>query len=209
MTRQELLRWIGVYMLIASINFHGDRCKLWEGGGATSKYLPSKYDLCTTGMSRNRFDDICAAANEDEDDGNDNVADEGGKGTQVLLELTEPWHHSGHVITANAYFASIESGNEDEKEGSFFIGNVKQCSRRFPMEVLWECHPCKARIAIGPGVNQQQDRQDRTCCHELGRSEPSLFYHDEVRNRRGQNDHAQAPVPAEQVGQGTAGQGHH
>jgi hypothetical protein len=57
MTRQELLRWIGVCMLIASINFRGDCRKLWEGGGATSKYLPS-YDLRGMGMSRNRFDDI-------------------------------------------------------------------------------------------------------------------------------------------------------
>ena len=57
LTRQELLRWIGVCMLIASINFHGKRRELWEGGGAASKYLPS-YDLCATGMLRNRFDDI-------------------------------------------------------------------------------------------------------------------------------------------------------
>ena len=56
-TCQELLRWIGVFMLIASINFHGERCKLWEAGSATSKYLPS-YDLRATGMSCNRFDDI-------------------------------------------------------------------------------------------------------------------------------------------------------
>ncbi len=57
MTHQELLRWIGVCMLIASINFHGNRCKLWEGGNATSKYLPSN-DLRAMGMSHNRFDDI-------------------------------------------------------------------------------------------------------------------------------------------------------
>ena len=44
-------------MLIASINFRSNRRKLWEGGGAASKYLPS-YDLCATGMSRNCFDDI-------------------------------------------------------------------------------------------------------------------------------------------------------
>jgi hypothetical protein len=57
MTRQELLRWIGVCVLIAGINFRG-RCRnLWEGGGTASKYLPS-YDLRATGMSRNRFDDI-------------------------------------------------------------------------------------------------------------------------------------------------------
>jgi hypothetical protein len=49
LTRQELLWWIGVRMLIASINFRGKRRKLWEGGGAASKYLPS-YDLRATGM---------------------------------------------------------------------------------------------------------------------------------------------------------------
>ncbi len=57
MTCQELLRWIGACVLIASINFWGDRRKLWEGSGATSKYLPS-YDIHATGMSRNFFDDI-------------------------------------------------------------------------------------------------------------------------------------------------------
>ena len=57
MTRQELLRWIGMCMLIASINFRGDHRKLWEGGDATSKYLLS-YNLRATSMSRNRFDDI-------------------------------------------------------------------------------------------------------------------------------------------------------
>ena len=57
MTRQELLRWIGVCVLIASINFRGRGRNLWEGGGAASKYLPS-YDLRATGMSRNGFDDI-------------------------------------------------------------------------------------------------------------------------------------------------------
>jgi hypothetical protein len=44
MTRQELFRWVGVCVLIASINFRGRRCNLWEGGGTTLKYLPS-YNL--------------------------------------------------------------------------------------------------------------------------------------------------------------------
>ncbi len=57
MTRQELLRWIGVCVLITGINFCGRRRNLWEGGGTASKYLPS-YDLRAMGMSRNRFDDI-------------------------------------------------------------------------------------------------------------------------------------------------------
>ncbi len=41
-----------------------------------------------------------AAANKDKDDGNDNTANEGRKSTRVLLELMEPWHHSGRVVTA-------------------------------------------------------------------------------------------------------------
>ena len=214
LTRQELIRWIGVCMLIASINFRGDCRKLWEGGGAASKYLPS-YDLCAMGMSRNRFDDIwyavrwsrqppgqpdgmsskrywwmliedfvanynkyrqrtfvpgshieanetvvrwygkggafvdaglpmylalerkpdnggeiqnladitsgimlhlkvvkstnkekataaAAAANAIADNDKIATANKAGKGTQVLLELTEPWHHSGCLVTADA-----------------------------------------------------------------------------------------------------------
>ncbi len=249
MTCQELLRWIGVCMLIASINFHGDRRKLWEGGSATSKYFPS-YDLCATGMSHNRFDNIlyavrwsrqppkqpdgmsseryrwmlvddfidnikeyhsrtfdpgdhleadktvirwygiggafvdaglpmylalerklnnggkiqnlsnmasgimlhlkvlklakeekaistnAAAANKEEDNCNDNAADKGGKGTRVLLELMEPWHHSGRVVIVNVYFASVKVAMKMKEKGLIFIRNVKQCSRRFPMEVL-------------------------------------------------------------------------
>ena len=64
------------------------------------------------------------------------AADEAGKGTQVLLELTEPWHHSGRLVTADAYFASVEAALAMKEKGLTFIGNVKQCSRRFPMEFL-------------------------------------------------------------------------
>jgi hypothetical protein len=245
MTRQELLRWIGVCVLIAGINFRGRRRNLWEGGGTASKYLPS-YDLRATGMSRNRFDDIwyavrwsrqppeqphgmsseqyrwmlvndfvanineyrartfvpgghleadesmirwygkggsfvdagiphyaaierkpdngaeiqnladvasgimlrlkivksaaeeeaIAAAAADEDDDEDVAADEGGKRTRVLLELVHPWRDSGRLVTADAYFASVEAALKMKEAGLYFIGNVKQCSRRFPMEVL-------------------------------------------------------------------------
>ncbi len=47
-----------------------------------------------------------AAADEDEDE--DVAADEAGKGTWVLLQLVHPWRDSGCLITANAYFASVE-----------------------------------------------------------------------------------------------------
>jgi hypothetical protein len=265
MTRQELLRWIGVCMLITSINFHGDRHKLWEGGGATSKYLPS-YDLRATGMSRNRFDDIwyavrwsrqppeqpdgmsseqyrwmlvddfidnineyrlrmfdpgnhleadetvirwygvegafinaglpmclalkrkpdnggkiqnlanvasgimlhlkvvksakeekaistnATATNEDKDDSNDNAADKGGKVTRVLLELMEPWHHSGRVITADAYFASVKAATK-MKEKVLFYWERQAVQQKVSDGGSWECHPCEARITIGPGID--------------------------------------------------------
>ena len=54
----------------------------------------------------------------------------------MLLELTEPWHHSGRLVTANTYFASVEAALAMKEKGLTFIGNVKQCSRRFPMEFL-------------------------------------------------------------------------
>ena len=41
LTRLELLRWFGVCILISCNIFCGDRCKLWEGGGAYSEFLPS------------------------------------------------------------------------------------------------------------------------------------------------------------------------
>jgi hypothetical protein len=46
MTRQELLWWIVVCMLIASINFHGDCHKLWKGGGASLKVPSLLRPLC-------------------------------------------------------------------------------------------------------------------------------------------------------------------
>jgi hypothetical protein len=59
-------------------------------------------------------DAIAAAA----DDGDDiAAADEAGKGPQVLLELTEPWHHSGRLVTADAYFASVEAALAMKEKG--------------------------------------------------------------------------------------------
>jgi hypothetical protein len=77
-----------------------------------------------------------AAANKDKDNCNNDATNEGGEGTQVLVELTEPWHDTGRVITADAYFASVEAALKMKDKGLHFIGNVKQCSKMFPMEVL-------------------------------------------------------------------------
>ena len=77
-----------------------------------------------------------AAANEDDNEDEDFAADKGGKRTRVLLELVHPWQDSGCLVTADAYFASVEAALKMKEVGLNFIGNVKQCSRRFPMEVL-------------------------------------------------------------------------
>ncbi len=79
--------------------------------------------------------DAADAAADDKDD-NIAAADKAGKGAQVLLELTEPCHHSDCLVTADAYFASVEAALVMKEKGLTFIGNVKQCSRQFPMEFL-------------------------------------------------------------------------
>ena len=53
------------------------------------------------------------------------AADEGGKGTRVLLELVHPWRDSGRLVTADAYFASVEAALKMKEVGLNFIGNVK------------------------------------------------------------------------------------
>ena len=45
-------------------------------------------------------------------------------------------NNSGRLVTADAYFASMEAALVMKEKGLTFIGNVKQCSRRFPMEFL-------------------------------------------------------------------------
>jgi len=77
-----------------------------------------------------------AAAEAIANDENIAAANIASKGTQVLLELMEPWHHSGHLVTADAYFAFVEAALAMKEKGLTFISNVKQCSRWFPMEFL-------------------------------------------------------------------------
>jgi hypothetical protein len=50
-------------------------------------------------------EEAIAAAAAGKDDDEDVVADEGGKGTRVLLELVAPWQDSGRLVTGDAYFA--------------------------------------------------------------------------------------------------------
>jgi hypothetical protein len=92
-----------------------------------------------SGQERQQGEGIAAVAVATDtiaDDDNIAATDETRKGTQVLLELTEPCHHSGRLVTADAYFALVEAALAMKEKGLTFIGNVKQCSRRFPMEFL-------------------------------------------------------------------------
>jgi len=58
-----------------------------------------------------------AATDAIADDDDIASADEAGKGTQVLLELMEPWHHSDHLVTADAYFALVEAALAMKEKG--------------------------------------------------------------------------------------------
>ena len=62
-------------------------------------------------------EEAIAAAAADEDDDEDVAADEGGKGTRVLLELVHPWRDSGRLVTADAYFASVEAALKMKEAG--------------------------------------------------------------------------------------------
>ena len=83
---------------------------------------------------------------------NDITADEGGKGTQVLLELTEPWHHIDRLVTGDAYFASVEAALK-LKEKDFFHWERKAVQLEVPNGGSWECHPPKARIEIDSRID--------------------------------------------------------
>jgi len=84
------------------------------------------------------------------------AADKAGKGTQVLLELTEPWHHSGRLVNANAYFALVEVALAMKEKGLTFIGNVNQRSRRFSMEFLGNTtHPRRGSRVVLASIDEE------------------------------------------------------
>ena len=60
---------------------------------------------------------VFAAAADDEI-----TANKGGKGTQVMLELTEPWHHSNCLVTGDTYFASVEAALKLKEKDLFSLG---------------------------------------------------------------------------------------
>jgi len=57
-------------------------------------------------------------------------------GTRVMKELVAPWAHSGRVVAADSYFASVPCALALHAMGLRFIGVVKTATRQFPMNYL-------------------------------------------------------------------------
>jgi hypothetical protein len=85
-----------------------------------------------------------AAANEDKDDCNDNAANKGGKGTRVLLESTEPWHHSGRIVTTDAYFTSVKAATKMKEKGLFLLGTSSSAAEGFRWR-FWGMPPLQSK----------------------------------------------------------------
>jgi len=59
-----------------------------------------------------------------------------GKGTEVFLELTEPYFSTGRLVTVDVYFTSIECTLAAKVEGLLDILNAKQCHMGYPIKYL-------------------------------------------------------------------------
>ncbi len=93
------------------------------------------------------------------------------KGTRVLLELTELWQHSDCLVTAAAYFASIEAAMAMKDKGLYFIGNVKECSMQFPMEVLSNTTLSKqVRRSVLASINKEAGKTELVAISWLNRN---------------------------------------
>ena len=64
------------------------------------------------------------------------VDEESLHGTRVMKELVAPWAHSGRVVSADSYFASVPCALALHAMGLRFIGVVKTATRQFPMNYL-------------------------------------------------------------------------
>jgi hypothetical protein len=57
-------------------------------------------------------------------------------GTRALKELISPWSHSDWVVCADSYFASVGAAEHLKLMGFWFIGVIKQATKRYPMAYL-------------------------------------------------------------------------
>jgi len=57
-------------------------------------------------------------------------------GTRVLKELVQPWKHTGRLVVADSYFASVPCALALKDMGLQFIGVVKTTTREFPLSYL-------------------------------------------------------------------------
>ena len=57
-------------------------------------------------------------------------------GCNVLYELVKPWAHTGAVVVADSYFASVQAALRLASIGLRFIGVIKTATREYPMHYL-------------------------------------------------------------------------
>ena len=72
----------------------------------------------------------------------------------MLLELTEPWHHSG--VTANAYFALVEAALAMKEKGltaPYLHWQREAVQQAVSYGIPWEYNTPTTRITSGPRVN--------------------------------------------------------
>jgi hypothetical protein len=81
------------------------------------------------------------------------AANKAGKRTQVLLELTEPYHHSGRLVTAISYFAFRGGGVGNEGEGPYHHWQCEAVQQVVSHGIHWEYNPPTTRITSGPRIN--------------------------------------------------------
>jgi hypothetical protein len=92
--------------------------------------------LCIKVVKSTAKEKAIATATASGANNDDDATNEGKKGTNVLLELTEWCHHSNLWVTADVYFGSLKAALKLKDKVLFLISNAKQCSRRFLMVVL-------------------------------------------------------------------------
>jgi hypothetical protein len=83
------------------------------------------------------------------------------KGTKVLHDQSKLWHHTGHTIMADEFFASVQATKKLKQTGFNFMGNVKSCFREFPMKFsMTVCCLSVGQERLRPPLMQTQARQD-------------------------------------------------
>lgn len=92
-------------------------------------------------------------------------------GGSVLYNSVLPWRGTGRIVVGDAYFASVATAQQLLTIDFKFIGSVKQCSRKFPME-----HLAKQELGERGLFSSMVHRKDDGCVDML-----SLVWRDRKR----------------------------